>query len=282
MIMFATGVGRVLSRLSFSDRVAIAAEQAALDWHHETAQAPSSIHRVWCAFRFGLALCRISAAVAALEVLEVARSAWLARLAFWLVIVTWMSFSPAGPSRENAEAENVIRWWLALEGALFVSPALAVWTARSRGGAPVFGLALLGIIGAIGIMRFILPPLAAGTPGWSLQIPSRFVIAASAASILMVAIAERTRTDRRRWLVNSVLGAAVIFPIIAANAAKIAVWLNDAGIITGDVVYLPQIPARWQAMYFQSAWPKLGLLVITLAWLIGRHSRLRQEERSAP
>jgi hypothetical protein len=71
------------------------------------------------------------------------------------------------------------------------------------------------------------------------------------------------------------MATAVLFPVVAANAAKIAVWLNDAGLV-GDVVYLPKIPMRVQAVFHQGPWPMVALLTLALAWLVRRHRRAVQ------
>jgi hypothetical protein len=274
---FTTAFGRSLSRLTFSDRFATAAEQAMLDWRHEASLTRSMVHRAWCASRFAFALVRISASVTAAEIVDIVSSSWAVRLGFWMALITWMSFAPVAASREHASAENAVRWWLSLSGALSLSPALAVFTARSSGRAPIAGFALVSIFGMTAIHQVIVPFAANGLAGYTVPVAWSFVAIASLVSMLMLAIAERSRTDLRRWLVTGVLAGALILPILSANAARIAVWLSDAGLIPGDTVYLPHIPTRLLVVFSQGPWAMLALLAITFAWLSRRHARLARK-----
>jgi len=259
--------------------MASAAEQALLDWRHEASRAPSVLHRASCALRFALALVRISASVSAAEIADIMSSGWAVRLIFWMAIVTWMSFAPVAASREYAATENVIRVWLALVTALCWSPALTILTAPSAGKAPAAGMAILSTAGVAVITRLVLPRIVATVPTFTLYWPWRLVASVSVASLLTIAIANLSRKDHRRWLVTGILAAAVLLPIISVNAVRIAVWLSDLGLITGDVVYLPQMPMWLQGVFQQGPWPMLALFAITLAWLLSRRASKRESAR---
>jgi hypothetical protein len=87
---------------------------------------------------------------------------------------------------------------------------------------------------------------------------------------MLIVIADRVRTDRRRWSVTAVLLTLPLLQLAQANAIRFAVWLSDVGIVTGDVVYLPKLPVNLAALWYSGPWLGLAVIVVTLTWLVHR------------
>jgi hypothetical protein len=268
---FATRLARALSWASVSDRAAFAVEQAVLDWRHERFQAHSRLARATCALRLFGACFRIGASVLATEIIDIVSSGWMLRLSFWIAATMWFSYSPVDSSRPSAGAVNLRLFWVTLASSVSLAPVLTLFTAPSAIRAPVMGLGLLGIAASAVIHQLVLPSWLPSVPGFSsISLPWNLIALSSLMTYMLIVIADRVRTDRRRWSVTAVLLTLPLLQLAQANAIRFAVWLSDVGIVTGDVVYLPKLPVNLAALWYSGPWLGLAVIVVTLTWLVHR------------
>jgi hypothetical protein len=258
-----------VSGLAFSDRAATAVDQAWLDCRYEITQVHSRFELLAAAAGFVLALARIVLRVAVAELIEIVSSSWAIRSVAWVLLL--MNIFHLS-SRSAAVADGV-GLWIMLANAIFLAPICGLLTGSSMGSAPVAGLTAFSVLTRNLIYQVALP--LAASPHVVDGLSWRVAVVSGLMTFMSIAIADRVRTDRRRWLLTAMLVTVAFIPFAQANAVRFALWLHDVGILSGDVIYLPKFPIELLNLWFTSQWFGLTVFATTLFWLVRRRLRDR-------
>jgi hypothetical protein len=272
------------SRLLLSPRAERAIAEATLDWRHELDMA-SSISRQWgCHVRFTLGLIRIAGLTAFADVRGALRIEWLVPLIFWMAAIGWWAFAPTLPrpsqTIEVFHADRMMHVLFALATAFQLAPVLTLATGRRSRPAPVLGLVVMTVFANIAMGRVLLPwaarPLL-NAAGWSMSDPTWpwwLIVAMSLLATELILIAECLRTEHRRLMATAVVVALPLFSVFNLYKGRIAVWLNDIGML-GDTVYLPTVPLP--DLRFLTPWLTVAIAMPFLAWLLWRRGARRDD-----
>jgi hypothetical protein len=250
-----SGFTRWLSRLQLSPRSQRVLTEAALDWRHEVATAPTLATRLWRHGRGGAGVTRALAGVFSESLVDVAISGWAIRLVLWLVVLVW----PFLNVRLSHGLSDSQRTWSVVGAIIFrtfnVLPyamALTVLTGRSRLRSPVVALVWIQTLMTAVLLFGVVPAyFSRMDPTGRIDTPSAFDVMPPAVLVfslwfgtLLSLVADRARASVVRWQ-----STGVAFALLAVGIGGLFV-INDAATIFHRNGYPMSLLARYSPLVF--------------------------------
>jgi hypothetical protein len=255
-----TSLDRWLVRLSFDDRSRRAITEAALDWQHEVATAPTLTSRLSRHVQSSAGFVRLMARLASREGGDAAMAGWVAWLLCWLALLMWRGVLGATRLASNNASGWMILGWFStlLFNAIPVAMALAIFTGRSKSRSPVMAFAIANAAIAALIAFALIPMyLRFGAPFGGRPFPTAVIVRqirdfafALEFGTALVLLANAVRQSPRRWAMTGATACALVVGRALMRGAVVAAYA--VGSFTPFVV--SSVPLIFVALYIPAVW----------------------------